>query len=228
MSLALKKSDFIQRGRFITFEGGEGSGKTTQSKMLFEKLDKSGIDVMWTREPGGSAGAEEIRSLLVKGDPDRWAPSTEALLMFAARDDHWKTRIEPALQAGTWVICDRFADSSYAYQGYGKGVSLDFLRMLYKSTVGDAQPDRTYLFDVPVDIGLKRAHARMSTIQAKEDRFEGLGSSFHERVRAGFNTLSSEESMRILTLDATQSIDILEAQVWQDVQCLISAAIAHG
>lgn len=228
MSLALKKCDFIQRGRFITFEGGEGSGKTTQSKKLFARLEELGIDVMWTREPGGSVGAEEIRSLLVKGEAERWASTTEVLLMFAARDDHWKTSIEPALQAGTWVICDRFADSSYAYQGYGKGVPLDFLKMLYQNTVGLAQPDRTYLFDVPVDIGLKRAHARMSTIQAKEDRFEGLGLSFHERVRAGFNRLAQEEFERILTLDATQSIDILEDQVWQDAQCLISAAMAHG
>ena len=228
MSLALKKPGFTQRGRFITFEGGEGSGKTTQSKKLFAKLDEAGIDVMWTREPGGSYGAEEIRSLLVKGEANRWAPSTEALLMFAARDDHWKTWIEPALEAGAWVICDRFADSSYAYQGYGKGISLDFLKTLYKNTVGEVQPDRTYLFDVPVDIGLRRAHDRMSTMQAKEDRFEGLGSPFHERVRAGFKTLASADPVRFCTLDATQSIETLEAQVWQDVQCLISAAIAHG
>ena len=228
MNLALKKSDFIQRGRFITFEGGEGSGKTTQSKKLFAKLDEAGIDVMWTREPGGSYGAEEIRSLLVKGEANRWAPSTEALLMFAARDDHWKTWIEPALEAGTWVICDRFADSSYAYQGYGKGVSLDFLKTLYQNTVGAIQPDRTYLFDVPVGVGLARAHERMSADQAKEDRFEGLGSSFHERVRAGFKALASEEPVRFCTLDATGSIESLEAQVWQDVQCLISLATAHG
>ena len=228
MSLALKKSDFVQRGRFITFEGGEGSGKTTQSKKLFAKLDEAGIDVMWTREPGGSYGAEEIRSLLVKGESDRWASSTEALLMFAARDDHWKTWIEPALDAGTWVICDRFADSSYAYQGYGKGVSLDFLKTLYQNTVGVAQPDRTYLFDVPVDVGLKRAHARMSADQLKEDRFEGLGSSFHERVRAGFKSLANVDPDRFCTFDATQPIETLETQVWQDVQCLISAAIAHG
>lgn len=228
MSLALKKSDFPQRARFITFEGGEGSGKTTQSKKLFAKLDEAGIDVMWTREPGGSYGAEEIRSLLVKGESDRWAPSTEALLMFAARDDHWKTWIEPALEAGTWVICDRFADSSYAYQGYGKGVSLDFLKTLYQNTVGMAQPDRTYLFDVPVDIGLKRAHARMSADQAKEDRFEGLGSPFHESVRMGFKTLANADPERFRVLDATQPIETLETQVWQDVQCLISAAIARG
>lgn len=228
MSLALRKSDFIQRGRFITFEGGEGSGKTTQSKKLFSKLDEAGIDVMWTREPGGSYGGEEIRSLLVKGESERWAPSTEALLMFAARDDHWKTWIEPALDAGTWVICDRFSDSSYAYQGYGKGVSLDFLRTLYQNTVGTTQPDRTYLFDVPVDVGLARAHTRMSADQLKEDRFEGLGSSFHERVRAGFKALANAEPARFCTFDATQSIESLEAQMWQDVQCLISAAIAHG
>ncbi|MES2253168.1 MAG: dTMP kinase [Pseudomonadota bacterium] len=223
----MNRSNVTQLGRFITFEGGEGSGKTTQSKKLFAKLDEAGINVMWTREPGGSYGAEEIRSLLVKGEANRWASSTEALLMFAARDDHWKTWIEPALLAGTWVICDRFADSSYAYQGYGKGVSLDFLKTLYHNTVGKVQPDRTYLFDVPVDIGLARAQRRMSQDHTKEDRFEGLGLSFHERVRTGFKALAAEEPARFFMLDATQSIETLEAQVWQDVQCLISA-IAHG
>jgi len=227
MNCALNRSDIVQPARFITFEGGEGSGKTTQSKKLFAKLDEAGVNVMWTREPGGSYGAEEIRSLLVKGEANRWAPSTEALLMFAARDDHWKTWIEPALLAGTWVICDRFADSSYAYQGYGKGVPLDFLNTLYYSTVGTVQPDRTYLFDVPVDIGLARAHTRMHQDHTKEDRFEGLGSSFHERVRTGFKALADAEPVRFCMLDATQSIEILEAQVWQDVKCLISAT-AHG
>lgn len=217
----------IKRGRFITFEGGEGSGKTTQSKKLFERLKSAGIDVVWTREPGGSQGAEEIRSLLVKGDAHRWAPTTEALLMFAARDDHWKKSIEPALFAGKWVICDRFSDSSYAYQGYGKEVSLSFLETLYQYTVGDIKPDRTYLFDVPVMVGLDRAHARMSADQAREDRFEGLGEAFHERVRSGFREVSSKDPTRFCRLDATQSVDILENMVWQDTQCLISA-IVHG
>lgn len=219
------------KGKFITFEGCEGSGKTTQSKLLFEKLtactDKTGINVLWTREPGGSQGAEEIRSLLVKGDVHRWAPSTEALLMFAARDDHWKTCIEPALEAGTWVICDRFADSSYAYQGYGKGVPLDFLDMLYKNTVGTRHPDRTYLCDVPVDVGLMRAYSRMSAHQSKEDRFEGLGKAFHENVRAGFLALAQKDPDRFCVLDATFEQDTVQTNVWQDIQCLIST-IVHG
>ncbi|MDP3371690.1 MAG: dTMP kinase [Candidatus Paracaedibacteraceae bacterium] len=215
----------VKRGRFITFEGGEGSGKTTQSKKLFERLKAAGIDVLWTREPGGSQGAEEIRALLVKGDANRWASTTESLLMFAARDDHWKTFIEPALNDGKWVICDRFADSSYAYQGYGKKVPLALLDMLYQYTVGDRKPDRTYLFDISIDIGLERAHARMSADQAKEDRFEGLGTSFHERVRTGFREISSKDSARFHCLDAMQSIEILENLVWQDVQCLMLATV---
>jgi dTMP kinase len=190
-------------------------------------LQQAGIDVIWTREPGGSVGAEEIRSLLVKGSVNRWAPSTEALLMFAARDDHWKTCIEPALAAGTWVVCDRFADSSYAYQGYGKNVPLTLLKTLYQHTVGNSQPDRTYLFDVPVEVGLERAHQRMSVHSIKEDRFEGLGSPFHERIRFGFQELAKNDPSRFCVLDGAQSIEILENQVWQDVQCLISA-IAHG
>lgn len=215
----------INRGRFITFEGGEGSGKTTQSKKLVERLKLAGINVLWTREPGGSQGAEEIRALLVKGEANRWAPTTEALLMFAARDDHWKKFIEPALNDGKWVICDRFADSSYAYQGYGKEVSLSFLEMLYQHTIGDRKPDRTYLFDITVDAGLERAHSRMSADHTKEDRFEGLGSSFHERVRAGFREISSKDPTRFHRFDATQSIEALENLVWQDVQCLMSATV---
>ena len=219
----------VRQGKFITFEGGEGSGQTTQSKRLFGHLKalspETGIDVLWTREPGGSYGAEEIRSLLVKGDVQRWAPSTEALLMFAARDDHWKTCIAPALAAGTWVICDRFADSSYAYQGYGKGVSLDFLNVLYKYTVGTMRPDRTYLCDVPVDVGLTRANARMSTHHTKEDRFEGLGRAFHESVRNGFLTLSTQETDRFCVLDGTLAPDVIAIHIWQDIKCLMSPIV---
>ncbi len=218
-----------RQGKFITFEGCEGSGKTTQSKRLFDHLKalspETGIDVLWTREPGGSHGAEEIRSLLVKGDVHRWAPSTEALLMFAARDDHWKTCIAPALAAGVWVICDRFADSSYAYQGYGKGVSLDLLDTLYTHTVGTTRPDRTYLCDVPVDVGLMRANTRMSTHQSKEDRFEGLGRAFHDQVRNGFLALSAQEPKRFCVLDGTLDPDAIATHIWQDIQCLISPIV---
>ena len=143
--------------------------------------------------------------------------------MFAARNDHWNRFIEPALLAGSWVVCDRFADSSYAYQGYGKNVCLTFLRTLYQNTVGDIVPDRTYLFDVPTNIGLERARKRMTSDQIKEDRFEGLGSPFHERVRTGFNELAKAEPQRFCNIDGSQSIEVLESLVLKDIECLISA-----
>jgi dTMP kinase len=211
-----------QRGLFITFEGGEGSGKTTQSKRLYEQLKNKGIPVIWTREPGGNTGAEDIRSLLVQGDANRWTPATEALLMFAARCDHWHRLIYPSLLSGTWVICDRFADSSYAYQGYGKGISLNFLKTLYDQTIGlSHQPNRTYFFDLPVDVGLSRAHARMHQQKNAEDRFEGMGHDFHERVRHGYQCLAATEPDRFLVCNAEKTENELEAIVWQDMQCLI-------
>jgi dTMP kinase len=208
------------RGKFITFEGGEGSGKTTQSKRLHAKLIQQGVDAIWTREPGGSDGAEAIRALLVNGASDRWSPETEALLMFAARNDHFHKTIAPVLERGGLVICDRFADSSLAYQGYGKGVSLDFLNTLYANTIQNRFPDRTYLLDISAEKGLGRAAMRAAALRGgpvdQVDRFEALGLDFHERVHSGFRTIAAANEHRFCVVDATLSEDKIETQIWTD------------
>jgi len=152
------------RGRFITLEGGEGGGKSTQCKLLLPWLRERGIDALATREPGGSPGAEKVRELLVTGTADRWTPLTEVLLHYAARQDHIQRVIEPALAAGRWVICDRFFDSTLAYQGYGHGVPLDFIERLRQQIVGETyRPDLTAILDLPAADGLLRSHARHNT-----------------------------------------------------------------
>lgn len=169
----------MDRGRFITFEGGEGTGKTTQVLMLADSLGAAGIEVVTTREPGGSHGAERIRALLVDGEPESWSPTTEALLHFAARRDHVEKVIEPALADGHWVICDRFYDSTLAYQGYAGGLERKFLEQLKALVIGDLQPDLTLILDFPPQDGLARAHARG---QGEEDRYERMGQVFHEKI----------------------------------------------
>ncbi len=167
------------RGRFITFEGGEGAGKSTQAKVLATRLRAAGIDVVETREPGGTPGAEAIRALVVAGDPDRWDGVTEALLMNAARADHVTRRIRPALAAGQWVVCDRYVDSTLAYQGAGKGLSTDALRATHRFATNDLWPDVTLVLDLPARSGSGRAAQRGAL-----DRFEKTGGDFHEVVAA--------------------------------------------
>src|ERR1700679_160499 len=159
-------------GRFITLEGGEGAGKSTQAKRLAAALEKHGIKVVTTREPGGSPGAEEIRGLLVNGAPGRWDALTETLLVYAARADHVKRTIGPALLAGKWVICDRFTDSTYAYQGAGRGLARETIRRIDAVVLDDFKPDMTLVLDLDVETGLKRAAARASeNPSAAESRF---------------------------------------------------------
>lgn len=199
----------MARGRFITLEGGEGAGKSTQRAALAEALRGAGLEVVETREPGGSPGAEEIRTLLVHGEAGRWDAETEALLVFAARRDHLRRCIRPALEAGSWVVCDRFADSTYAYQGYGRGLELAALRGLYDFAVGDLRPDLTLLFDLPVAAGLARAAGRSGAAE----RFETLGTAFHERVRAGFLEMAAAEPGRFAVIDATQPAEAVTGAV---------------
>ncbi len=187
---------------FVTFEGGEGTGKSTQALILADNLKKSGIDVILTREPGGSPGAEIIRNLLVTGSVDRWSTMSEVLLMYAARADHWQNTIKPALDYGKWVLCDRFADSTVAYQGYGRGVNKDFLQLLYSHIVGDTVPDFTFIFDLDVNVGLKRANSRMSGDAVVEGRFEAMDITFHERLRVGFLEIAKKNQKRCTVLDA--------------------------
>ena len=203
----------MARGRFITFEGGEGAGKSTQVGRLAARLTAEGREAVTTREPGGSSGAESIRELVLKGTADRWSPATETLLMYAARRDHIERVIRPALERGAWVICDRFADSTRAYQGAAGGVDPKFISALETYILEGTRPDLTVVFDLPADVGLDRAHARAGA----EMRFESKGMAFHERLREGFRAIADSEPERCALIDATAPMDAVEAAVWAAV-----------
>ena len=202
------------RGRFITFEGGEGAGKTTQARLLAERLREHGIDVVQTREPGGSPGAEEIRAIAVSGDAERWSARTETLLMYASRSDHLERKILPALEEGKWVVCDRFADSSRAYQGAGGGAPESLIEALDKHVVGDNQPDLTVVFDIPVEVGLERAFGR----GLFETRFETKGLEFHQKLREGFLEVAVRHPERCVVLDATGEVEEVAERLWAVVE----------
>jgi dTMP kinase len=201
------------KGRFISFEGGEGGGKTTQIKLLTEALNAAGIDALQTREPGGSPGAEEIRKLLVEGEPDRWDSVTETLLHFAARRDHLTHVVLPALEKGQWVLTDRFADSTMAYQGYGHGISKKAIHSLYQFVAGNKQPDMTIILDLPPKDGLARAGARADGTIQKEDRYERMGAEFHERLREGFLDIAKKNRKRCVVIDTSRGIDDIELDI---------------
>ena len=197
-------------GFFITFEGGEGAGKSTQAKRLAERLRAAGRTVTLTREPGGSPGAEAVRGLLVSGEADRWSPISETLLMYAARRDHIERTIVPALARGEVVICDRFLDSTRAYQGAGGGAAPELIAALEAAVVGQVMPDLTIVFDLPVDVGLARAAARGEG----EARFESKGLAFHERLRAAYLAIAAAEPERCQVMDADGDLATVEARVW--------------
>jgi dTMP kinase len=211
--------------RFITFEGGEGGGKSTQVARLVDALSHAGIPVLRTREPGGSPGAEEIRGLLVGGDTARWDAVGEALLVSAARRDHLVTTILPALAAGTWVVCDRFADSTMAYQGYAGGADRAALAALYRLVAGDFAPDLTLILDLPVAVGLARARVRATS---GEDRFERMGIAFHEKLRAGFLEIARSEPNRCVVIDATATVDEVHEAVLSTVRQRLGVAERLG
>lgn len=196
-------------GRFITLEGGEGAGKSTQIARLADRLRARGREVVVTREPGGSPGAEMIRKLLVEGPADRWDGPTEALLHYAARRDHLRSTVWPALRRGAWVISDRFADSTRAYQGYGHGLDLAMLGRLHDIAVGSFQPDLTLVLDLAVDTGLARAAAR----RGSETRYESLPRDFHERVHAGFLEIAKSEPERCAVVDASRDIETVSTAI---------------
>jgi dTMP kinase len=204
----------VAQGRFITLEGGEGAGKSTQLQRLAARLRGVGKGVVATREPGGSPGAEAIRALLVTGGADRWSATSETLLMYAARRDHIERTIAPALERGDWVISDRFADSTRAYQGAGGGAPGSLIQALERYVLGETRPDLTLILDLPVDVGLARAAAR----HHDETRFEGKGAAFHERLREGFLAIARVERDRCAVIDATGSEDTVEATIWAEVQ----------
>ena len=198
---------------FITFEGGEGAGKSTQVRRLALALEEQGHKAMVTREPGGSPGAEHIRSLIVYGDTDKWTPLTETLLVFAARADHLERTIRPALKRGQWVICDRFVDSTFAYQGIGQGVNAGTIAELRDLVVGRDMPALTLILDLSVETGLERAGKR----DHDEDRFERMGDDFHQRLRQAFLDIAAAEPERCVVIDASQDEDAVAAAVWQAV-----------
>lgn len=208
----------MARGFFIALEGGEGAGKSTQARRLAAHLRAAGHEVVLTREPGGAPGAEEIRRLLVTGEPGRWSPLTEALLMYASRDDHLNVTIRPALARGAIVITDRFADSSEAYQGAGGGVSLNRLNALRSMVVGADEPDLTLIFDLPVATGLARAAAR-----GGDDRFESKGAAYHQRLRDAYLAIAARRKDVAVLIDAAQD----EEAVAEAIRVRVDAALAR-
>jgi dTMP kinase len=196
----------VSSGRFITFEGGEGAGKTTQSALLSEALTARGRSVLRTREPGGAPGAELLRGILLGGSID-WTPRAETLLHFAARAEHVAKTIQPALQSGTWIICDRFFDSTLAYQGYGQGADKDFIAALIK-LLGIA-PDLTFILDVPENVAAERMRHR----GGDTDRYERLDKAFHARVRRGFRNIAEADPKRCVLLDAAGGIQAVHTAI---------------
>ena len=203
----------MSQGVFISFEGGEGAGKSTQLRRLAARLTAAGRQVVATREPGGSPGGEAIRDLLVTGEADRWSPITETLLMYASRRDHIERVIVPALAGGAVVLCDRFADSTRAYQGAGGGAPAELIAALEAAVVGEIKPDLTLILDMPVAAGLARAAGRGQG----EARFESKGLEFHERLRAAFLAVARGEPERCVVLAADAGIETLTAQIWAAV-----------
>lgn len=192
---------------FISFEGIDGSGKSTQARLLAAMLTDQGHDIVLTREPGGSQGAEEIRALVLEGDPDRWSPETELLLFTAARRDHLEKTIRPALAAGKIVICDRFADSTRVYQGSTRGDLLDRVNALHSTMIG-VEPDITFLVDIDPSVGLSRAKAR----QTSEERFEDFGVEMQVKMRAAFLELT-KGAARFKIINGAQSVDLVAKDI---------------
>jgi len=203
------------RGHFITFEGGEGSGKSTHAATLAQRLKANGFDVVLTREPGGSTGAEIIRHILLSGIAKPLGAETEAILFAAARDDHVRNTILPGLQAGRWVICDRFIDSTRVYQGVLGNVDLRLIRSLERVTVGPAFPELTFILDVPAQIGLARAKSRRG--QDAPDRFEGESLEFHEKLRQAYRSLAAQEPNRCIVVDGRAPREVVAARIWSAV-----------
>ena len=204
----------IKKGRFITFEGGEGVGKSTQVKILADKLSAAGIDVILTREPGGSLGAEEIRDLLVKGSTDKFSPMTEALLHNAARAEHLTKTVKPAINVGKWVLSDRYADSTIAYQGHGQGVDMKTLLSIHSFATGNFWPDLTIILD---GNELERAAAREDEKFDKEDRYERMGKSFHDKLRESFLKIANNNPERCKVVSAAGTLEDVAKRIWKIV-----------
>jgi dTMP kinase len=203
------------RGKFISFEGGEGAGKSTQIKALQDYIEKKGKSVVLTREPGGTPNAEQLRDLVVSGEPGRWSPLEEMLIMYTARSELVRTLIRPCLKQGKWVVTDRFADSTMVYQGYAGGVPKTRIRKLHKLILGSFQPDLTLILDVPAQSGMARVSARADEIS----RFEKHPPNYYEKIRKGYLKIARKNPKRCVVIDGTQSI----AKVSQDIQSAVEA-----
>lgn len=220
--VAVKRSP--GRGRFITFEGGEGSGKSTQIKTLAEHLNAERLRTLVTREPGGSPGAEIIRHLVLSGMGKLLGAEAETLLFAAARDDHVRSVILPALSQGTWVLCDRFSDSTRVYQGRVGHVAPEVLNAMERVTIGDLKPDLTIILDVPVEIGMQRAAARRGT--GAPDRFEAEDIEFHQQLREAYRQIAATEPERCVLIDATAEAATVASNIWAAVRERLLAASA--
>ena len=201
-------------GQFITFEGGEGSGKSSQIKILKSKLIDKGIDVVCTREPGGTPSAEILRELVTTGEVNKWEPMTEALLMFASRYEHTKNLIIPSLENGKWVLCDRFYHSTYAYQGLGHGLGLEAMEALKKISIGEIEPDLVFFLDIDPMEGIKRTMGR----HTNEDRFEKMDISFHTKLRDAFLGFSKTYSENSVVINADQEINKISDIIFEEIE----------
>ena len=208
-------------GRFITFEGGEGCGKSTQIRLLADRLRAAGKEVLLTREPGGTALAEKIRSLVREESDDPPNSRAETLLFIASRAQVVENVIRPALASGTWVLCDRFADSTFAYQGYGRGLDLDELKRINSFATGGLEPDMTILLNVSPEVSAKRMRAREAATNTDADRMEKVGDGFHARLRQGFLELAAAEPERFAVIQADGSVEEVEEAVWNSIQPML-------
>jgi dTMP kinase len=212
------------RGRFITLEGGEGAGKSAQAKRLETRLKTIGLEVLRTQEPGGSPVAEILREAILSGFAAQFGPEGEALLFAAARIDHLDKTIAPALQRGAWVVCDRFADSTRAYQGAAANLPERFIARLEEVAIGSQRPDLTLILDIPPEAGLSRAAMRRG--QGSADRFESQGLAFHETLRRAFLAIAAAEPQRCAVIDASKPEEEVAADIWSTVEARLDPAAA--
>jgi len=207
----------VTAGKFITFEGGEGAGKSTQIKLLAERLRASNHKVVETREPGGTRRGEEIREFLLSGQAKGFGAMGEAVLVSAGRDHHLNEVIRPALERGDWVLCDRFSDSTAAYQGAAGGVKPGLIRALERIAVDQTMPDMTFILDLPSEVGLKRAAQRNGADAQQPDRFEAMDLHFHETLRSAFLRIAKEQPERCVVIDVLQAETAVAEDVWEAV-----------
>lgn len=212
----------MAKGVFITLEGGEGTGKSTQVKMLGAALAAAGLDAVMTREPGGTDQAERIRNLMIQRDAGNFDPLTEAMLMMSARREHLVNKIWPSMEQGKWVVSDRFVDSTRAFQGYGMGLDQGLIDRIYQMIAGDFQPDLTFVFDIDAEKGLSRSLKQLAVTADKnestEDRYERMGVPFHNRLRNGFLEIAKRFPDRCVIIDAAQDIATIHGQILKTIE----------